>query len=126
MADSIERGLLDSTSSYPALEDAINSFIHDYPVAIASNVTFAHTMELDISPNPAASYIQFNISSDESTKVSLSVLDMNGRLIETVFSGYLQEGDKTIQWNSSTIKGGMYICLVKSDQYQIVKRMVLL
>jgi hypothetical protein len=126
LADSIESGIIDSATYYPILEDAIASFIHDNPVAITPGIASVNSTKLEISPNPSGSLLHFQISSSNASEAWLTIVDMHGQVAGTVFSGFLQEGNHTIEWNASDLKRGMYICQLKTPQRTIVKRITIL
>ena len=125
-ADSIEKGLIDSVINYPMLKENIASFIRENPVASFSFEEFVKTVQLEIFPNPAESLMQFDISIPEATEGLLNILDLNGCVLQTIYTGFLPEGNKVIEWDSSSLSSGMYICSLKTEQSQVVKRIVIL
>jgi len=125
-ADSIENGLVDSVTYYPLLEETIASFIQNNPVAGFSYQKSEVTIQLDVSPNPVTSLVQFHITLPEASEGLLKILDVNGRAIETIYTGFLPEGNKIVEWNSSNLKRGIYLCSLKTEQNQVVRRIVIL
>jgi hypothetical protein len=125
-ADSIERGLVDSAIYYPPLEDAIATFIRDNPVSCISYSKTHSTIQLDVLPNPATSLIQFTVFLPEASEGMLAMYDLSGRFSETIYSGFLPEGNSAIRWISSGLKKGMYICSFITERERIAKRIELL
>jgi hypothetical protein len=120
-ADSIEKGLLDSISCYPLLENAIAAFFQNNQTGIL-NTTYSTNAQLDVSPNPATTILHFKISTSKKSKAVLNILDLNGRVVETVYSGSLPTGNKIIEWDASKLKRGIYISTLTTDKGQIVKK----
>ena len=64
----------------------------------------------DTRPNPFASALSITFSITEQTGVELSVLDISGRLVETLVSGQLSPGIHTAEWvPSPDIPSGCYL-----------------
>lgn len=66
-------------------------------------------------PNPfnPTTNIQYQITNNQA--VEISVFNINGQLIETLFSGNHQKGMHTIQWNASGYASGMYFVRLSSE-----------
>ncbi len=127
LADSIEKGLVDSVSRYPVLEDAIYSFLHHNAVTdIANNLSSDISASLGINSNPVISALQFEIFLSEASEVILYIIDLNGCVTDTVYSGFLNKGQRTIEWNASELKTGIYICFLQADNKQLIKKIVII
>lgn len=137
-ASKIEKSIVDSALYYPLLKKAIVTFLqnkYDSSAIFADSInnitnilnpTLSSVAQLYISPNPATSFVQFQISTSGKSNVSLAILDLNGCLIEKLYSGFLPAGYKTVEWNTSGLKKGMYFSLLLTDKNQIVKKIILL
>jgi hypothetical protein len=69
------------------------------------------------TPNPfnPATEIRFTLGLDGPTR--LHILDMAGRVVETLIDGQLSEGSHSITWNASTFPSGLYYCRVQSGDW---------
>lgn len=77
-------------------------------------------------PNPfnPVTRIQYYLPGE--MHVSLSVFDVNGRLVERLVDGVQPPGDHAIQWNADGKASGVYFCRLTADDVVQVKRLVLL
>ena len=83
------------------------------PVGVEEvNVTETQT-SLNLYPNPATNFINIDFDLDVSGKTSLTIYDVQGRLISTA-NYMLTEGSQHKQINISSLKNGMYILHIKS------------
>jgi hypothetical protein len=69
------------------------------------------------SPNPfnPATEIRFTLGLDGPTR--LEILDIAGRVVETLIDGQLSEGSHNITWNASAFPSGLYYCRVQSGDW---------
>lgn len=68
---------------------------------------------VNLYPNPASSVATINITSSESRKVSISIIDMNGRTMQ-LNSYKLNNGENSLQLNVNNLAKGNYIIKVIS------------
>lgn len=80
-------------------------------------------------PNPfnPQTYIQYQLPED--TKIELSIYNMMGQKIKTLYSGNQTAGTHQILWNGHNNQGqkvssGMYIYQIKSDSYVASKKLI--
>ena len=61
-----------------------------------------------IYPNPfnPSTEVEFTLQND--THVMLSVYDLNGRVVETIFEGFQTSGLHSYRWNASDVPSGVY------------------
>ncbi len=113
-----------------------------YSVQLPSASTALSTIdEVDINPlafslnqnypnpfNPSTT-ISFDVY--EASRVSLSVYDLNGRLVKNLMSGNLGAGTYNINWNGKntnglSVAGGVYFYSITSGENSIIKKMSLI
>ena len=77
-------------------------------------------------PNPfnPVTYIDYAIP--EPDFINLSIYDINGKLIETLYSGNKLAGYHTISWNASNIPSGTYFIRLSSRNYNATRKVSLL
>jgi flagellar hook assembly protein FlgD len=83
------------------------------------------------SPNPfnPTTAIRFTLS--EKQDVTVSVYDVNGRLVRTLVSGTRETGSHTITWDGrnnagATVSSGVYFYRLDAGKFSDTKKMVLL
>ncbi len=85
-------------------------------------------------PNPFNPVTRFRIdvpATKEAQVARVEVYDLLGRLVKTIYNGTLAPGSYTMQWNGLNEQGGkapsgIYIYRYQSQNFQSVKRMLLL
>jgi flagellar hook assembly protein FlgD len=82
-------------------------------------------------PNPfnPATQIQFDLAQRENVRVS--VYDVSGRLVSTLFEGELGSGPHSIPWDGTAADGarvasGVYFYVLRTDAGEVAKRRMVL
>jgi len=130
IASAFEAGL--SSNEYYSIES--------YPTALLSNNSLGSLSNnlLPISfsmknnyPNPfnSSTILNFTIPSPDIT--TIKIYNINGQLINTLFSGKLSEGKHSIVWNGhdysgKSVSSGLYIYKIQSGKHSGIKKMTLL
>ena len=68
--------------------------------------------------------IEFSVKNDIEN-MELIIFDINGRKLETLFSGYMGSGSKSIQWNSGQYSSGIYFVVLETKYSIESKKLVL-
>jgi hypothetical protein len=73
-------------------------------------------------PNPFSSATDISFNLTQTSVLSLQIFDVNGELITNLFSGRLNEGNHTLQWNGLNDNGkkagaGIYFCRLQSEGF---------
>lgn len=84
-----------------------------------------------IYPNPSSGAVNISMYVKHAGIYSLNILNMQGEILKTVYSGYLQSGDKTINWDGAASKGnqippGIYFVQLSGEAGQHTNKIVLL
>jgi hypothetical protein len=82
-------------------------------------------------PNPFSSFTWIDYSIPEQCRVTLSVYDIRGDLVRTLYDGKQPAGTYSIKWNGRNNAGvsmnpGVYFCRLQTDNYSGTLRMILL
>jgi hypothetical protein len=91
-----------------------------FRVIDTSNVTQLHFQKmLDIFsvkafPNPAAEMVCIPVTMDAGQHIQLELLDVNGRLIQTIHSGAVTAGENRFYLDASTLESGAYFIKVQT------------
>ncbi|MDP6853280.1 MAG: tandem-95 repeat protein [Candidatus Marinimicrobia bacterium] len=80
----------------------------------------------DPYPNPFNSATQFSFEIPQDDEVQLSVYDLKGRIITTLYSGEIKAGYHEMQWNAAMQASGVYFVKLSSANTQIIKKIVLM
>jgi hypothetical protein len=107
-----------------AFTDDVATGVDDTPVKSAVKV-------YQNVPNPfnPSTRIAFDLENREN--VSISVYDVKGRLVNTLFSGELGAGPHSVDWDGTSAEGtrvssGVYLYVLRTSTETISRRMVLL
>ena len=79
-----------------------------------------------VYPNPFNSNttIEFSVKNNLEN-MELIIFDINGRKLETLFSGYMELGLKSVQWNSGQYSSGIYFVVLETKYSVESKKLVL-
>lgn len=87
--------------------------------ATATRVTLGEPV-----PNPFNPTTRIPYELPAATRVTLSVYDVGGRLIDRLVDGPQSAGHHTIQWNAAGHASGIYFCRLTAEGITQVKRLV--
>jgi len=74
---------------------------------------------LTLAPNPVESAGMVTLNLLEDDQVELSVMDVNGRIINTLFAGNISYGSHAFTLNSTALAPGIYHILMKGEKGNI-------
>jgi hypothetical protein len=76
-------------------------------------------------PNPFQNetLIQYNLA--EAGRVSVSLYDMNGKLVKVLVNGLRESGTHTIRFNSSTLSNGIYFYKMQAGNFSAIRKMII-
>jgi len=75
-------------------------------------------------PNPFNEQTNINFSIDNNETISVQIFDATGRLVETLYNGYKQQGTYTLTWNATNVAPGIYFCKISNNKAQRVIKLV--
>jgi hypothetical protein len=89
------------------------------------------TSTLDLFPNPTNAGASIHFSLQEAGPITLSIFDINGRLVNRLFEDSLNEGPHHVNWGGTSQSGmalpsGTYLIELKSRQTRALAKLVLL
>ncbi|MDP8237984.1 MAG: T9SS type A sorting domain-containing protein [Candidatus Hatepunaea meridiana] len=70
----------------------------------------------DAYPNPFNSVTTLQYDIRQSTNLQLSVYDLNGRLVETLYNGNIKSGSYSLTWNAGRLPSGLYLVRMKTEE----------
>ena len=77
-------------------------------------------------PNPFNPSTTFSFQVAQKSHVSLKIYDIIGREVATIFSGELEAGKYTRQWNAASFASGVYFYRLQAGSFVAVKKLILL
>ncbi|MEO8664381.1 MAG: serine hydrolase [Ignavibacteria bacterium] len=106
----------------------LNTVIQNMPVGIKSisDITPDNFSLQQNFPNPFNPETKIKFELPEKEFVTLSVINMLGQEVETLFEGVLSSGTYTYNWNASEFTAGVYFYRLQTTRHSEVKKMLLL
>ncbi len=77
-------------------------------------------------PNPFNPETTINYSLPDDGPVSLTVYDLQGKLIETLTQGQQLAGEHSLNWNAGRYASGVYLLQLKGDNFQKTQKLMLM
>jgi hypothetical protein len=78
-------------------------------------------------PNPFNPVTRINFSLPADSKISLTIFDLSGRIVSTLFNNEFKAADYyTISFNGSELSSGTYFYTIKTDRNSETKKMILI
>jgi hypothetical protein len=75
-------------------------------------------------PNPFNPSTKINFEIPKTASVDLKVYDAAGRLVKTLYSGFLSAGKFSIDFNAASLSSGIYFYSLISDSFTESKKMI--
>lgn len=93
--------------------------------ALSSTGIIPGQTEITASPNPFNNQINIALNLSENSNIELAVYNIEGRLIETLHSGYTSSGGHNFIFNAGSLASGIYFVRMDSQNETILKKIVL-
>lgn len=77
-------------------------------------------------PNPFNPSTRISFAIPQNSRSSLSIYDVNGKLIETLLNSDLKSGEYSVEWDASTHPSGVYFYKLQTGEFTQTKKMILL
>ena len=77
-------------------------------------------------PNPFNPVTTISFQIPEASYVTLSVYNLNGRLIETLIKEYKKTGYYTVKWDAAHLVSGIYIYKITAGEFNDVKKCLII
>jgi hypothetical protein len=69
----------------------------------------------NIFPNPFENQLQLNMSLNESSPININFINLTGQKLNLVSNGYFNAGNHSLQFDTSYLPAGIWICSIQSD-----------
>ena len=88
-----------------------------YPIEelelLAENAMLVDGLEVYPNPSNDQTYVQFELT--RAQVVTCQVLDINGRIVETLFDGGLEAGIQQLTWRAAQVPAGIYLVQLQTE-----------
>ena len=78
-----------------------------------------------VYPNPFNPVVNIDYSLSTSSFINILIYDLNGQIVDNLFSGYKSIGSHSIIWDAAGMSSGIYVILIKSNKKSLNKRLIL-
>ena len=96
----------------------------EYSPVVSAILDIAEGFSLDQNyPNPARNETIIKFTLPQKTKVTLSLFDMNGRLVKVLISESRESGTHAVSLNTGTLTKGLYFYKIQAGDFSAVKKM---
>jgi cytochrome c peroxidase len=94
-----------------------------FPTTTATRELAANTaFQMGVNyPNPAAQSINIEVNLADNAEITLSIFDLNGKMVVQTKEGLLSEGRHVLTVNVSDLPKGVYVYTVKSNNKGVIK-----
>jgi len=82
--------------------------------------------DLQCFPNPFQSKTIILFTLPETTYVNLEIIDITGRIVKTLHSGFLQAEEHNFVWDAQGMKEGMYLLRLEMEGLSVSRKLLLL
>lgn len=107
------------------LDVDLASVIGTLPEVLPTPPTAIEHVELLARPNPSPGATRFTLRLPRAGQVDLSVFDLAGRRVATVWRGAMAAGEREVTWQPSGLRRGVYFAKLSIDGAVAVNRVVL-
>ena len=76
-------------------------------------------------PNPFNSTTVLPYGLPETTRLSISIFDISGRIVESLVNGDIEAGYHSVSWDASTVATGVYLVKMESGSFSSVRKVIL-
>lgn len=103
----------------------ITEAIYNFDNATAINDLESSTgIDYNIYPNPFTVSTNIRLNLPKDGKLQLDVYTIDGRLIETIFTGFSLQGKNTFSWTPSSNERGIFICKIRFENREYFEKII--
>ena len=81
--------------------------------------------ELNVYPNPMTSTVIVTFSVDQSSEVSIDLLNLTGQPCAVLYEGYAEAGDHEVQMKRNDLPSGMYMLRMTTKDNRAIKKIII-
>ena len=77
-------------------------------------------------PNPFNPSTTISYELNELSDISINIYDLNGKIVESLFNGYKNEGTHSIVWEANNLSSGTYLLVINSNNIFSTQKLMLI
>ena len=108
--------------------DVVMDSVRIYDRIISSTKEIENIIKTEVYPNPFVESIQIMYELENSSRVEISIFDLQGRLVKTLEEGMRTSGIHTVEWdgigNSSQVTMGTYYLSITSSEGTGIRKLL--
>ena len=107
------------------MDNGNNIYIDDINLdgVVGINENLNDLINLNLMPNPASENTKLNFTLNQSRIVKINLVDVTGRIVETVVNNLLSAGDYSFEINNPGASG-IYFLQLEVDNYTSSKKVI--
>ena len=98
--------------------------VHVKDESLTSQNELENDVQFTVYPNPTSGNINIKINLKETSDIEISILDISGKVIETVYQKGNQLGNKNLNHDINSIAKGFYFVQLKTGDKTFVKKII--
>lgn len=103
-----------------APQDCSEMGINDIPIPV-------HNFKIQrLYPNPFNPVLQIEIIMEFAGEINIEIIDLNGKIVEVLHSGYLNIGTFQFSWEPVSLSAGTYLISLQRGNNNVTKKVVFL
>ncbi|MFP4025536.1 MAG: T9SS type A sorting domain-containing protein, partial [Thiohalospira sp.] len=102
-----------------------NAYVTDNFEAKEEVLDFEIPIQISVYPNPITDFSTVSYFVNSEAKVSLNILDANGRIVKNLVNGKQDKGQYNININVQDLTSGIYFCQLVSGNKKITKKIII-
>lgn len=75
-------------------------------------------------PNPTQGKANFTYTTPKETEVRITLVDLTGKLVRTLITGRVSQGEHTLNFDASNIPSGTYMYMLESGSTKLVRQII--
>jgi len=79
----------------------------------------------EIFPNPTTGITKFNYTTPKESEIRITLSDMTGKVVKTITSGRVSEGEHPVTFDASDLPSGSYIISLESGNVRLTRELIL-
>ena len=83
-------------------------------------------VQLQNYPNPFNPTTKIEFSLETAQNIKLNIFDLQGRIVRTIFEGYIKAGYNSFSFNAKNLSNGVYYAVLKTSYQQEITKMILI